>query len=351
MNNSVEILVKSFEEIEKERSIDTKSRYLMRTNPYKDGHSVNGAIEGRVDDALGGCVYVFPTQLNYDGKIYPIMSGTDFWVSQAFRKFQLGLMIPEKMLDISPNYLFAGVSKNAQPVYQYFGFELFDLQRFVYIVNSHFLVSLKLKGILAKIATLFANASLYLFYDSLRLFFKIKYWKFKVVEKSVDDIDYDGVSNIINADMHRYKEYHGKEWIKWVMNYSDKHPESQQHFYEIYRKGELVGFFLNKNKFRELLNGKYQNVIYGSIIEWGSINQDILKDSDICAIAFSKFGKRTDAIAMCSHEEDFFNEIPRKVRKRMGNLNYAVILDEKKFPDYQNENNWRIRPAGGDASF
>lgn len=351
MNNKVEILVKGFEEIDKERSIDTKSRYLMKTDPYKDGHSVNGAIEGRVDGALGGCVYVFPTQLNYDGKIYTIMSGTDFWVSQTFRKFQLGLMIPEKMLEMSPNYLFAGVSKNAQPVYQYFGFEFFDLQRYIYIVNAHFLVSLKLKGHIAKVATIFVNAGLYLCYDTLRLYYKAKYAKFKVVEKKVDDINYEGVSRIINADMHRYKEYHGKEWIEWVMNYSDKHPESQQHFYEIYRKKELVGFFINKNKYRELLNGKYKNVVYGSIIEWGSIDQDIIKDSDICAMAFSRFGKETDAIAMSSHGDKFFSSIPKKLIKRMGNLNYAVLLDSKMFPDFQKEENWRIRPAGGDASF
>ena len=351
MQQKVEILVKPYETVAAERELDVLYHYLMAKCPWKEDGVFDGAIEGRVDDVLGGGVFMFPTRLCYDGTVYPIAAGSDFWVDKAFRKYELGLSIPEKMLEISPNILLGGVSREAEPVYKLFGYSFFDIPRQVYIVNSHFLVSRKLGGWAAKLVTSLIDAGLHLAYTLLQRRFRRKYARFRIVEKKVGEIDYPGIERIMEADGHPYRELHDKDWIDWVMKYADGHPESRQYFYEVYLDDRLVGFFLNKVKFRELLNGRFADVKYGTVLEWGSLDQGILMDSDLCAMAFAQFGKRADAIALCSTDPGFCAYIPKKLRKEMGHLNYAVALEEDKFPGFRTEGNWRIRPAGGDASF
>ncbi len=352
MENTVEIIIRDFHKIESLESLDEKVRYVMEANPYNNDNQVTGSVEGWVNGELGGHEYVFPMRFCCENKSFPLMSGSTLSVKKEFRKYELGLMLPEKFLEISSrNCTFTGASKAAERIYKFYGIQFFYMKRFVYIVNSDFLVNMKLKGLIGKMVSSLINLFLHSAYNILKLSIEQKFRAFKIVEKTVENIDYEGVERIMDADGHKYREDHGKEWIKWVMNYKEKNTATQQHFYEVYLHDKIVGFFINKVNFRKLLNSKYKNVRYGTILEWGSIDQNVLKDSDLCAMAFSKFGKMADAIAMCSNKDEFSTSIPNMLKRRMGDLNFAVCLDKKQFPDYKNENNWRIRPAGGDMSF
>ena len=354
MKQKVLILSKSINELddfEKESIIDYKCRYILTQDPYKVENLLNGVILGKVDDVIGGCVCLFPIRMMLDGCDCFALSGSTFWVSKDYRKYELGFSIPEKMLELSPNIFFCGVSEKAQPVYKYFGFSLFKLERYVFILNSHFLLSQKLTGFVEKVATSVVDIALHTSYNLLKLYYKFKYRHFKIVEKQLENIDFSGIQKILDADFHRYKEMHDNDWIRWVMNFKDEYSESGQHFYEVYHKGELVGFFINKIRFRELLNGKYKNVVFGTLLEWGSINEKILSNSDLCAMSFSKFGLNTDAIQIISDEQSFTSMIPNILKRRMRDFTYAVTLDERQFPAYKEKENWRLRPAGGDISF
>lgn len=351
MKHNIEIKKIPYNEIIESTTIDNKSLYTMQENPYHNDSLTSGVIEGLVDGVIGGQVYIFPTLLCLKKEFVIGVSGTTLSVSKEYRKYEFGITIPETMVNSAPACLIAGVSKEAQPVYRYLGMKFFDMSRYVFIVNSHFIVEKKIQGVLGKIISLIIDTGLHAIYRTFQFFFKLKYGGFNVVERKIDEIDYEGIKNIMDADKHPYREEHDKRWIKWVMNYHDTYKESQQHFYEVYKNDKLVGFFLNKNKFRPLMNGRYKNVVYGTILEWGSIDQNVLSDADLCVMAFSRFGMQTDAIAMICNEDHFFNKIPKWARKKMGNLNYAVKLDKEKYPDFKEEKNWRIRPAGGDASF
>lgn len=347
MKHDIKVFFRPYKTFNEEYNYDNKCKYILKTNPFVDDRLEGGAIEGYVDDNLGGSVYVFPMHLYADGEIYSFMSGSTFWVNKKFRKYELGMMIPEKMLEMSSNYILGGVSPEAQPVYQYYGFQSFNLKRYVYIVNSHFLVSQKMKGLLAKVITSASDIGLHMVYRALKAKFWMKYRRFRIIERNVSEIDFTSVEHVVKAGGERFMELHDRPWIEWVMNFDG----AEHHFYEVYLNNLMVGFFINKIVFRELLNGRYRNVNYGAIIEWGSADQNILKDSDLCALAVSKFGTTVDAIAMCSMEEMFFTEIPSVFKRRMRDLNFEIILDDKQFPGYEISRNWRIRPAYGDNSF
>lgn len=354
MKQKALVLTKSIsglDEFEKDSILDYKCRYILSQDPYKVEHLLNGVILGKIDDRIGGCVCLFPIKMMLDNIIVFVLSGAKFWVSKDYRKYELGFSIPEKMLELSPNIFFCGVSEEAQPVYKYFGFSLFKLERFVFIINSHFLISQKLTGFIEKVATSIVDIALHTSYYLLKLTYKFKYRHFKIVEKQLENIDFSGIQKIFDADNHRYKEMHDKDWIRWVMNFKDEYPASGQHFYEVYLKGKLVGFFINKIRFKKLLNGKYNNVVFGTIIEWGSINENVLSNSDLCAMSISKFGLNTDAIQIISDERSFTSMLPNILKRRMRDFTYAVTLDERHFPAYKEKNNWRLRPADGDVSF
>lgn len=347
MKHDVKVVFRPFQSFDKEYKCDNKCRYILKKNPFDGDRLGGGAIEGYVDNSLGGSVYVFPIRFYADGNLYNIMSGSTFWVNKKFRKYELGLMIPEKMLEMSCNYILGGVSSEAQPVYQYYGFQSFKLKRYVYIVNSHFLINLIIKGLLAKSITMVADLGLHMVYCALKAKFWMKYRKYSIVERNVSEIDYTSVDHILKAGGQRFMEMHNRPWIEWVMNYDG----ADHHFYEVYLHNKMVGFFINKIVFREKLNGRYNNVNYGSIIEWGSVDQNLLKDSDLCALAVSQFGTKVDAIDMSSIEDMFSSEIPSVFKRKMGDLNIEIILDDKQFVGYKNSRNWRIRPAYGDNSF
>lgn len=350
MKHSVCIKNSKIVELLQSNCIAPQYKYMIGANPYIENDDYLGRIEGYVDDVMAGAVFTFPIQFVYNGEVVDALSGSNFYVDKEYRKYELGMMIPEEMIARSENIILGGVSQEAQPVYEYYDYHFFDMPRDIYIVNPHFFVNTMFHGVTARCLSFVGKICCGLLYDVFRVIRKTQYMKYKVVLAKNSE-DYVNADKIICQDGHPFRENHDIRWLKWVMGYKDGHPESNQRLYYVYRDKDLVGFFIIKNKFRELLNGKYKNVVYGSLLEWGTIDENILSEQDICALAFIKFGKSVDAMSFASVNPDMTKRIPKILKRRKGKLNMAVRLDSNIYSDFADISHWRVRPAAGDASF
>ena len=347
MKHSVRLINKKVGDLLLSDNISSQYKYMLEANPYIVDSSYQGRIEGFVDDVLAGAVFTFPIQFVFNNEVFDALSGSNFYVDKKYRKYELGMMIPEEMLNRSENIIIGGVSQEAQPVYEYYGFHFFDMPRDIYIVNPHFLVTARFHGFISRCLTFVGKICCGILYDVFCLVRKIQYLQYKVVLEN----DYSFVEQIIRQDPHLFRENHDTRWLRWVMEYKDEHPESTQRLYCVFRKNEIVGFFILKNKFREVLNGKYKNVVYGLLLDWGTIDESKLSEQDICALAFIKFGKSVDAMSFASVNPNMTKRIPKLLKRRKGKLNMAVRLDSRKYPGFEVAAHWRVRPAAGDVSF
>ena len=351
MSDIVNIREGSISSILKNENEEMQYKYMLRANPYVPDMSYPCRIEGYVNNHLAGAVFTFPIEIVADGKVLEILSGSNFYVDKEYRKYELGLTIPEKWIERSGNILLGGISKEAKPVYKYYGFKFFEIPRFVYIVNPGFIIESMVPRFLSTVICPIASAICAGYYWLMSTVRKWKYRRFRVVLSDNTDKDYDIVEQIIEKDTHSYRENHDSRWLRWVMNYQDEYEKSDQELYFIYDKETPVGFFLIKYKYREELNGKYKDVVYATLLEWGTVGEEILSEQELCDISFTKFGLKADALAFISENADFSDRIPKLLYRRMGDLNMAVLLRDGDFPRYRDIKSWRIRPGVGDTSF
>jgi hypothetical protein len=189
----------------------------------------------------------------------------------------------------------------------------------------------------------------------------IKYWDvtdFYLQEKFTKNEDeiIEDIEKIFNADTHTFKELHNIEWFNWHLDYNfSDNSRNHQDLYLVSKNNENIGFFMTKVRFKEKAGqGKLKNLLIGSIIEWGSINPQILTDKELCIMAINKLYKKdkVDIIDIMTDDADTISFLRKSGLKKNGTGNFAIYTGEdsplNKFPEYKVQTNWRIRPATSD---
>ena len=73
-------------------------------------------------------------------------------------------------------------------------------------------------------------------------------------------------------------------------------PQDYQSFYAVYDKaGNPKGFFMTRVRI-EKSKGKLKNTTCGTIVEWGSFDENILSETDLNLLATHSFDSRVDNI-------------------------------------------------------
>lgn len=142
-------------------------------------------------------------------------------------------------------------------------------------------------------------------------------------------------------------EVHDRGWLQWCLdNKCTENSNDQQSFYAVYdRQGNPKGFFMTKERF-ERSQGKYKNVIRGTIVEWGSYSKEELSEIDLNLLAIDSFGTRVDNITtMLSDISD------NKAMKKMGFIRHgsyqiSIKPGEINQDGISERNKWRIRYGG-----
>ena len=279
-------------------SVPERIKYIIQYNPFVKSENYVAMIRGMVNGKEGGRTYPYPSIIIINNEPVKAYTGSTFSVDKEYRKYMLGLMIPEEAVQLSENGITygAGLSRDARPIYiKYLRSKYFSLPRFIYLRNARPLLESKLGNTMSKVLTPICNLVLSTIHRLHLLKTKLKYIDYEVIE-AVDEKDYKEVEKIILNDKHKCQEEHKKEWFKWVLNAPISHHGNYQKLFVVYQKKQPVAFWMIKVRYAEDIVGKFKKIYVGTITEWGTVDHKIICDADVMSIALHYFAHYVDVI-------------------------------------------------------
>lgn len=304
-----------------------------------------------------GSVYAFPLEITANNIRYKVCAGSTLTVDEQFRGKGLAKQMTLKRLEISGDNIAiaSGLSNMSFPLFKKLGFSMFLLKRCLLIKKSYPAVKKYFKSnylslMVASIIDFFIN----IWIGILRINNKKKLESCEIEEVSDTPVE---VPQIIEQDAHIYKENHTYEWFQWVLkgqfNEGDK---NKQHLFVIKRNGLIVAFYMTKERYYEKASHRgFENLVLGSVIEWGVAPGYNISESDLLINAALSFSKDVDVVEICTSDNVVSKNLRKNLFLHMGESNFAIKVGDKS-PIKDNENinkmtNWRIRPAASDNSF
>lgn len=296
-----------------------------------------------------GRTMLFDTRLKVGDEIMPLYSGSALQVEDSFQKygiggeiFAFGGTIKKRKLNLS-----AGISNMALPLYKVTKYNIFEFPKLLRINNSRPLINkYGLKGFLLTVISSLINISICILNlltkgktRKLQKHFKLE--KVDVVPQWVDDV-------VLN-DGHKYAEVHDSRWLQWNLDYNFKGQKRDiQSFYVINKGNEPVGFVMTKERFRPEVQGM-KNVMIGSIVEWGAIDEKDLNESDICRLTLETFSKDIDIIETATNNTKTQKDLKRIGFLHHGDAHIAFKDKTKQFTDAGDASLWRLRYGYADV--
>lgn len=314
------------------------------SNPNLTDYSKVFLYISKVDDTIGGIGMTFPTQFKADSELVDSLGGTTLEVHESFRHLALGADIVFEPLQDKSNkvIIYAGLADIALAFYKKLKFVVFEYPRLMQLRNVRCILESKgLKGGLLSVTTKILNGFIKPFNCVCN--YKSRNFAQKYIVKKLMIVP-DWVDEIVFNDGHKYMEVHDRKWLQWNVDYNlfDRDGDIQS-FFGIYQSEKPIGFFMTKERFRKTAGGVLNNIVIGSIVEWGSIDEIKLSEYDIYKIAISTFSKNVDIVELATTDHG----VVRRMRK-FGFIQhgYAHIVFKdltNKYKDSADPNLWRIR--------
>lgn len=332
-------------------------RKVLLSNPFKNSDKDIFQILGVVDNNIVGTEVHLPIQLLIDNRVYYSLTGHGLYVHPDYRGMGLGSILTNMRLDYSLTHslLLCNASQMQLPILKRLGACIFYMPRLILLKRSFPVLEQKVNKIFAKLFSPIIDNLLkiqwkYVFFQRKRIL-----EKGFTIKKCVGDIPQE-IEAIINSDLHRFKEKHTKEWFDWIMTNSlDKNSKLKKTLFMVHNKGELIGFYVVKEKFYiQASHRGFKNVNLGSVIEWGSKDERRLSNNDLCLLAITSFGNSVDAVELCCDSEKMSSFFKRKGMIQVGSGNVVLRFKSdsvlSKIDNIHNSDEWRLRPAMGDNS-
>ena len=244
--------------------------------------------------------------------------------------------------------LYAGVSEMALPMYKKIGFKVLEYPRAMQLRKSRSLLSSKgFKGLPLKITSGVVDFLLYSLRALSGLSNRRLSNRYNVKEESSVP---DWTETLVKEDTHKYKELHDQKWLEWNLKHNlHSRPRDKQRFYSVYDNKKPVGFFMIKERYREVAGGVLKDLVVGSIVEWGSIDEHKLKESDIYVLASKCFEKDVAIVEIASSNENVIKKM-RKYAFLPHGFSHIIVKDlKKKSSDISDIEKWRIRLGYADV--
>ena len=302
-----------------------------------------------VDGIVAARVQLFGTQFYVDGKVNPSGSGSSWETAECFRHQALGA---EVMLFTSTNdeyetFIASGISDMALPLYKKLRYYILEFPRIMQLRNAYSILECKgLNGTWLKVVSTLVNLPLKLFivYSKHKGKKLLKEYQVEKVIKVPEWVD-----NIVLNDGHKYMEAHDHRWLQWNLDYNFRGlPQDIQSFYTIKKKGEPVGFFMTKERFRKKAGG-LKNILIGAIMEWGSVNEKQLSEADIYKMAQTTFSREVDIVEAATANPATVEKMKVCGFISRGYAHIAFKDKKKKYKDASDINLWRGRYGYADV--
>ena len=155
------------------------------------------------------------------------------------------------------------------------------------------------------------------------------------------------IDDLTLYDGHEFMEVHDREWLQWCLdNKFTNESDDKQSFYAVYDKqGSPKGFFMTKERF-ERRQGKYKNVMRGTIVEWGSYNEEELSEIDLNLLAIDSFDSQIDNITTVFSDISDDKSIKKIGFIRHGNYQMSIKPGKLNPNEISDQSKWRIRYGG-----
>lgn len=306
-----------------------------------------------VDGVIAGRSMKFPSRLKVDDRIITVTSGSSLYVADDYRHLALGAnLFLYAQQNIKRPVISAGISSMAEPLYKKTKFVIFKIPSLWQIRNIKPILksfgerSYRTTKLLAPIANFILKGFRYFNGFSLKrnnCQYEIK--KLEEVPQWAEDI--------VAKDTHKYAEFHDREWMQWVIENSFFGSSyDRQSFYGVYYESKPVGFFIIVERMMSIPERNIDHVVFGSLLEWDTINKEVLNEYQIIKMALAHFSDNVDVVKVATQDSC----IRRKLKKYgfLPHGNYTIAFKDvtkSLDKDYVDISNWRIRSSYADTPF
>ena len=296
-----------------------------------------------VDGVVAGRESYFTTRIKVGDKVLDVESASAFEVEEPYRHLGIGADIIMASFVRSKLLIGGGVSPMALPLDRKLKFHVLEFPRLMMLKNSRSVLETKHLGWLSGIVNLplrLNNKRTIRKANKLAKKYEIK--KVEVVPDWVDDI-------VLN-DGHKYAEYHNHKWLQWNLDNNFRGlPQDNQSFYCVYKDGEPLGFYMIKERFRKQAGGVLNNVLIGSLVEWGSKEEKELSEADILLLSLRNYSPNMDIIETATSDESLAAEVRKYGFVAHGKANIVFKDRTKAYGDASDIKNWRVRYGYADV--
>lgn len=299
------------------------------------------------DGIVVGRNMLMPTKLKLKNNIITVQSGGSYEVNNRFQGRGLGsLAFKESILKSEyESYLGQLYSTTAIAIVRKLGVIVFELPSFYKLCRSRIVLEARgIKGLPLKICSVVVDSLLRGI--NIPNLYRFRKLNSKFIVKKVNVIP-EWVNEITLHDGHDYMEVHDVNWLQWCLdNRFTECPNDRQSFFVVCDKEDNPkGFFMTKERYEES-QGKYKRITRGTIVEWGSYDEDELSELDLNLLAVYSFDSNVDNITTILSNPDFEKKIKKLGFIRHGNYQMTVKLDSINHEDILEQKKWRIRYGG-----
>ena len=328
----------------------------LKANPFAAKDDIVQLV-GVYDNELAGGEVVFPQEIYAQGQCHRALIGAELWVDPCKRKSKLGLRLPEEMWHSSQAKIgiAGGTSQKALPVYEFLGYSVFLMPRYVMLWRSRALIEMRLKGWLAKLVARLIDCGICAYSAMLWVVCKMVLHNYRIEEvDSADEKGLEEVASLIADDSAPYSEVHDARWLKWNMteSFSKDGPMRMVAMREV---DELIGFYMVKRRFHKQASHRgFKDVWLGSVVEW-QVKKGCEKKLGWLLVHAALRLKQDgmDAVEIPSADKSLNHFLRGIGWRQVGESNFVIKAGEGS-PLFGNKEmtkieNWRLRPAMGDA--
>lgn len=327
---------------------------VLKKNPVELSDQEVFQILALIDSNIVGSEIHIPIQLFIRGEIYYSLTGHALSVCGDYRGLGLGSSLTDQRLNYSRtnSLLLCDASQMHLPILERLGAHIFYMPRLIFLKRSIRVLESKLNNIFAKPISIVVDLFLKM-QNCILVYLKNNILSRGFIVQNVKDIP-ESVEAILNVDKHPYKEIATKEWFQWVKNNTLIAKDTvRKCFYMIYKDGLPVGFYMTRERFyKQASHRGFKNITLGSILDWATIDENLISNNEVALLAITSFGKQVDAVELCCDTEQMASYFKRRGLVQIGSGNivfrYRPNSVFAKIEDIGDPRKWRLRPSMGD---
>lgn len=310
--------------------------------PFVKDDSTVALFFSLVDGTIVGREVYFTSRVKVGDEIVDAESASSLGVEPSYRHLAVGADIVMATFVRSRVFIGAGVSQMALPLDRKLKFHVLEFPRLMQLRNAKPLLAARHFSWLGGMA----NIPLGWLHNLIlrkagRLARKFQIEQVPTVPEWVDDI--------VLRDGHKYAECHDHKWLQWNLDYRfNDHPRSRQAFFCVCQDGEPLGFYMLKERFKEKAGG-LENVLVGSLVEWGTKDVGRLTESDLLLLSLRDFSQGVDIVETATADENTVRSVRKYGFIPHGKANIVFKDRTKKYADAADMSQWRVRFGCGDV--